>query len=297
MKATALLLALLLAVLLAVPAVHAQAPPGTDILLIEMPLLPHEARAPLPEQLTNRPGYDNQPTFTPDGRYLLYTAIRDDGQADIYRIDLAQRTHTRLTHTPESEYSPTILPDADGFSVVRVEADTTQRLWAFDWAGEQPTLLLPEVAPVGYHAWADTQTVALFVLGEPPTLQLVDIRTGRADTVARDIGRSLHKVPGRAAVSFVQKTESGPWKIMLVDLETRAITPLAETLPGREDYAWTPDGRLLMADGAVLYLFDFDAGTWQPLADLESSGVAEITRLAVSPAGNLLALVVNRMAE
>ncbi len=268
-----------------------QAPPGTDILLVAM----HDGQI-VPETVTNltdRDGYDNQPFFTPDGQSLLYTSFRDD-QTEIYRIDLAAHTHTRLTHTPESEYSPTALPTGDGFSTVRVEVDGAQRLWQFDNDGQAPALVLEEVKPVGYHAWATPHTLVLFVLGDPPTLQLADTRTGRADTQAYRIGRYLHRVPGAATVSFVHKETDSTWTIKTLDPATRALTPIVATLPGREDYAWRPDGALLMADGAVLYTWTPKRGAWRPLHDFSDLGVTTITRLAVHPDGTHLALVVDR---
>ena len=90
----------------------------------------------VPVNVTARPGYDNQPFFLPNGRAFLYTSIREDSQADIYRYDIAARTSIRLTSTRESEYSPTPLPDGSGFSAVRVEADSTQRLHPFQFQGE-----------------------------------------------------------------------------------------------------------------------------------------------------------------
>lgn len=289
MRAVFVLAATLL--LLAAP-LRAQDPPGTDILLMALPQQQGEPFALDARNVTNRPGYDNQPVFTRDGKGLLYTSIRD-GQADIYHFDLASTARTNLTKTPESEYSPTPLPEGR-FSVVRVEADGTQRLWQFDEDGEQPRLLLEAIQPVGYHAWGDAHTVALFVLGEPHFLLLADTRSGKADTVAFDVGRSLHRVPGRRAVSFVQKSESEAWEIRAVDLDTRTVETLAPTLPNREDYAWTPDGTLLMADGPVLYFRRPADDAWRRLASFSSAGFTEITRLAVSPAGDRLALVVDR---
>ena len=267
-----------------------QAPPGTDILLVAM----NDGRI-APEtttNLTDRDGYDNQPFFTPDGQSLLYTSFRD-GQTEIYRIDLASRTATPVTDTPESEYSPTPLPTGDGFSVIRVEADGTQRLWRFDNEGQAPALVLENVKPVGYQAWADPHTVALFVLGDPPTLQLADTRTGQADTLAYRIGRSLHRMPGSATISFVHKETDSTWTIKSLDPTTGVIKPLTATLPGREDYAWRSDGAVLMADGAVLYAWTPDHD-WQPLHDFSGHGVTTITRLAVHPDGTHLALVVDR---
>lgn len=286
MRATALLF------LAAAPALAQTSPPGTDIYLADLTPRDGGLQVGRPVNLTGRKGYDNQPGFAPDGRTILYTSIREDGQADIYRFDLARHTSVRLTRTPESEYSPTMTPDGRSFSVIRVEADSTQRLWRFDLDGGAPRLILPAVEPVGYHAWADEPAVALFILGSPPTLQIADTRSGRAEVVAEDIGRSLHKIPGRRAISFVHRVSPEERWIKELDLETRRIRPLIR-LPGRgEDYAWTPDGTLLMAEGAKLYRWDPRRDeAWREVADLSGAGLQEITRLAVSPQGDRLALV------
>jgi dipeptidyl aminopeptidase/acylaminoacyl peptidase len=279
------------------PAASAAPTPGlpqTDIFLLDLAESGGEIRIGSAANLTDRAGYDNQPAFTPDGRGVLYTSIHDDGQADIYRYDIARRSTRRLTHTPESEYSPTPTPDGRGISVVRVEMDSTQRLWRFDRDGRNPRLVLEAVRPVGYHAWGDEHTLALFVLGEPPTLQLADTRTGRAEVVAVNIGRSLHRIPGRDAISFVHKEPDGDWWIRSLDLATRRIAPIARTLIEVEDYAWTPDGTLLLGQGSVLYRWNPDVEEWWEVADLYAAGVRGITRLAVSPRGGRLAVVGRR---
>lgn len=275
--------------------------PTTDVFLLELverdgelvvgradPADPARAR-----NVTDRAGYDNQPMFAADGGSVLYTSIRDDGQADVWRYDIDAGTTVRVTSTPESEYSPTPTPDG-GISVIRVEADSTQRLWRFDADGRDPRLVLEEVRPVGYHAWGDDHTLALFVLGTPPTLQLADVRTGRAEVVAESIGRSLHRIPGRRAISFVHKGAEDEWWIRSLDLDTREIAPIAPTLLDAEDHAWTPGGALLMGKGSVLYRWNADAEEWWEVADLEAAGVREITRLAVSPRGDRLAVVGQR---
>ena len=134
--------------------------------------------------ITNSPGYDNQPSFTPDGGGILFTSIRGGGtQTDIYRYSVAAGTSARVTDTPESEYSPTMTPDGAHISVIRVESDGAQRLWRFTLDGRAPELVLADVKPVGYHAWTDDHTLALFVLGSPATLQIADTRTGKADSI------------------------------------------------------------------------------------------------------------------
>jgi hypothetical protein len=282
-----------LVALAAVTPAAAQAPPGTDIFLADLHARGARVTVGVPVNATHRTGYDNQPFFTPDGCGFLYTSV-SGGQADIWRYDIVAGRGLPLTTTPESEYSATPLPDGSGFSVVRVEVDSTQRLWRFDWDGGHPTLVLPGVKPVGYHAWGDATTVALFVLGQPATLQVADLRTGTATLVARDIGRGVQRVPGRAAISFVQKgaTPDSAWAVAELDLATRQIRTLVRTLPGVDQYSWSPTGVLLMAKGAKLYEWRPGSGAdWQEVADFTTQGLANITRLAVSPRGDRLALV------
>ncbi len=266
--------------------------PATDIYLVDMKMRSGQIELGKPIQITEWQGYDNQPMFLPDGKSLLYTSIRDDGQADIYQYTISENALTNITKTFESEYSATVMPDGKFFSVIRVERDSTQRLWKFPLAGGEPSLVLEKVKPVGYQAWGDANTAALFVLGNPPALQISDIRTGNAEVVAQNIGRSLHKIPKQEAISFVHKVGDNEWLIKRLDLKTRTISTLVKTLPGSEDYTWTPQGILLMGKDAKLFQYDPKKnGEWQEIADFSSSGLKDITRLAVSPKGERLAFV------
>ena len=261
--------------------------PATDIFVAELKL-GAGARVGAPRNVTRRPGYDNQPSFLPDGRSFLYTSIREDAQADIYRYDPAADSSVRVTTTPESEYSPT--PLAIGFAVVRVERDSTQRLWRFDASGSTPTLVLEHVKPVGYFAFGDDHTLGLFVLGRPASFQVADTRTGRADTVVSNIGRTIQKIPGRHAVSFVRRVSDTEWWITAYHLDDRVQHPVVRTLEGVDLYTWTPAGSLLAGKGSKLYQWTSGAD-WVEIADLAAAGITSITRLAVSPAGDRLAIV------
>ncbi|MEY3701072.1 MAG: hypothetical protein RI891_364, partial [Gemmatimonadota bacterium] len=175
-----------------------------------------------PVNVTNRIGYDNQPAFTADGRALLFTSIRADAQADIWRVTLTSDGAERLTQTVESEYSATLTPDRLAITVIRVERDSTQRLWRFPLDGSAPTVVLPSLKPVGYHVWVNEANLGAFILGAPNALVLADPRTERVDTLARDIGRALVRVPGRDAFTFVQLARDTSW-INEVDVRTRTV--------------------------------------------------------------------------
>jgi hypothetical protein len=289
--------AALLVLAQASPSPPASPPPASDVSLLELRSDGAALRASRPERITDWKGYDNQPAFSPDSRAVYYTSIREDRQADIYRYDVASRATTRVTSTPEAEYSPTPTPDGTGLSVVRVERDGTQRLWRFPLAGGEPRLLLADVKPVGYHAWLDSDTLALFVLGSPPTLRLASLETGEAPALTQGIGRSLHRIPGTRDPSFLDKSGS-VWAIRRWNVRAGRAETIVDALDGSEDYAFMPDGRLLMAQGGRLFSYapGRDA-SWRSAGDLEPQGVRRITRLAVSPDGRRLALVADPPRE
>lgn len=243
--------------------------------------------------LTSRPGYDNQPNWSRDGRTLFFTSVREGEQADIYRVDPAVKAEAaRVTLTsPESEYSATPMPGQNAVSVIRVEKDSTQRLWSVPLDGSAGAPVLERIKPVGYHTWVNDTLLALFVLGSPNTLQLASTKSQRGDTIVTGIGRSLHTTKD-GQVSFVHKVSSEEWWLTLLDPKTKQLHRLVR-MPARvEDYAWTPDGRVLAGQGSLLKSFDpRRGGDWETVADLAAHGLNGITRLSVSPRGDAVAVV------
>jgi len=192
--------------------------------------------------------------------------------------------------SPESEYSATPLPDGSGISVIRVEADSTQRLWRFDLDGANGAVILPNVAPVGYHAWVDESTLVLFVLGAPATLQRADVDTGQTEVITRNIGRSIQRIPDSDDVSYAQVHEDGTATIMRLPSERTAPEPIAEAVSGGDFHAWAPNGSLLTASGSIVYAWSLSTDEWVPVADFSHLNIS-ISRLAISPNGTQIAMV------
>jgi hypothetical protein len=239
--------------------------------------------------LVQRPGYDNQPAFTPDATSLVFTSL-NDGQADLYRVTVGTYDVTRITGTPESEYSPTPRPD-QRISLVRVEEDGRQRLWQYSAFGRPIAPILPNADSVGYHAWIDRTRVALFRVASPPELVVADVTTGVDTVVVERIGRSLQPVPGRSAVSYIRVAPDSSTAVHVVGRNDSLSTTRLVSTPGTGqgiDHAWTPDGTLLMVDEQVLYAWRPGRTTWRRVRNLAP---LEVTRLAVSPDGAQLALV------
>jgi dipeptidyl aminopeptidase/acylaminoacyl peptidase len=271
-------------------ALAADAQGSTDIYLAPLSLANGRVVIGAPVNVTSRPGYDNQPSFTPDSKFILFTSTHEDAQSDIYRIDVATKTITRVTATPESEYSATVMPGGTRFSVIRVERDSTQRLWSFALDGSDPRVVLTALKPVGYHAWIDANDLALFVLGSPNALVHADVRAQKYDTLARRIGRSLAPLPGGGGFSFVRQIDSTS---MLVSARWPGfVTQDLVALPkGAQDIAWVSPNIVLTGDGSRVLAWNRGATAWEPVADFTAGGLTAISRLAASPDGKWLAIV------
>lgn len=278
------------------------APPASDIYIVDIQKHHHfKTREDIlkfgtPKKITDVVGYNNQPFFMPDGQTILYTSQRNK-QTDIYAYDIRSGQTRQITATPESEYSPTLMPDGKNISVVRVESDgKTQRLWKFPLAGGAPSLIAEEIKGVGYHLWIDDHTLALFIVGgsgKANYLETYDLRTSKSDFITENPGRVLRRVPNRNQFSFVRKTSPEHWEVRAFDLRTRTSSPLIETLTGSEDYAWLPDGKLLMGKESKLFIVTPLSGEkWTQADDFAVPGLQGVSRIAVSPKGDRLAMVV-----
>jgi len=159
---------------------------------------------------------------------------------------------------------------------------------------------LKDIMPVGYHAWTDDRKVVLFVLADeekdiPITMQSADVVTGEAEIITTHIGRSLHKIPGRHAVSFVHKAPGEKWIIKEFDADTKKISEIAPVIDGHEDYCWVSGDLLLLGSGSKLYVYDTRGGSeWKEVADFTEYSLKNITRLAISPRGDRLTIVAEK---
>jgi dipeptidyl aminopeptidase/acylaminoacyl peptidase len=281
------------------PPQPATAPPATDIYELTFSGAVDTLREAKPRAVATTAGYDNQPFYAPDGGTLLFTANRDGKQTDIFQFDRKSGRVTQLVSTTEGEYSPTVTPDGSGFTVIRVEPDGTQRLWRFDRNGTNPRVVLADIKPVGYHVWIDGDQLALFVLGQPATLQLARVSTGKAAVVAKDIGRSLQRIPASSAVSFVQREADKQYVVKRLDPATGAISTIvtAPATSADRDTAWLPDGTLLISAGTKILAWRSVAPEWREVFDSAAHKLGVVSRIAASADGRSLAIVVAETAR
>lgn len=241
----------------------------------------------------NEGQYNNQPAFF-DANTIYFSAILgDDEQTDIVALDLLRKKFWSVTDTKSGEYSPTLMPNPNYFSVIKQEYKTNiQRLWEYPRNQSGPGKdIFPNVTGVGYHVWLDPEWVAMFIVGDPHKLILANRTTNEIKTVIDRIGRGL-KVNNDGLLFFIHKITDQSWYLKSYDMETKQITTITE-MPGlTEDIEVLKDGTIISGFKSKLFAFHpLKSIAWREIADLKEYDINEITRLAVL--GNKLVLVSN----
>jgi hypothetical protein len=134
----------------------------------------------------------------------------------------------------------------------------------------------------------------MFILGSPTTLHYLRLPTQEDTVIAENIGRSLHKIPNERAISFIHKVSATDWLIKKLNTETMQVTNVTTTLPGREDIAWTANGKIISSDGTSIFFFDtVREKKWVAITLKNGTEMLKgVTRIAVSAKGDKLAVVV-----
>ncbi|MEO5583311.1 MAG: hypothetical protein ABIR66_11505 [Saprospiraceae bacterium] len=245
----------------------------------------------------NPTGYNNQPSFISDHELVFTSMVPPATQTDIILLNFNNLTRQQVTNTTWSEYSPTLMPDKNHISCVRVDEPATsshpnavQRLYSYELKPQgKISSIIPEMKNIGYHTWLDNKNVALFLVNKPNQLALVDITTRDPLVFTSDIGRCITS-DDRGHLIYVHKITDKDWFIKDYDPVLQRANILAETVKGSEDFVLLPGGNILMGSGSKLFVISPSTQkTWTEIADLKYYGIQSITRMAFR--NNRLALV------
>lgn len=266
--------------------------PETDIWLFSLEKKDKVYKAVKPLNITNRPGYDNQPAFTTDGKSILYVSIREDGQADIYRYDIKSGLRTNLTKSKVSEYSPTVLPDESGFSVVVVEADSAQRVWNMGFDGSFIRFASDITDSVGYHSWLNADTLLYYKLTEPHSLHALNLKTAKDVWICDNPSRAFRKIDGSSQFIYAIKNDRS-LEFRIYKPATKESRVYASYPSLSEDFIWHGQFGLVKAENADLLRFNERTGQWETLFSFAGAGIRKITRFAFDPKNKRLVIVNN----
>jgi len=269
---------------------------GSEIILFDVTIQKDKVSLSNPKNITNHKGYDNQPSFHTDQPILYYASFNDEGRSDIKYYNYKTGETKSLTKTPEREYSPTLTPDKQFVSCIIQRDNGAQDLGKYPIEGGEALIILNDRI-VGYHVWTDNSHLALFILGKenrPNTLHYLRLPT-KVDTIlAENIGRSLHKVPGENAFSFVHKITENKWFIKKYNPRKSIISVITATPPDQEDMCWSPDGKIFFSGGdKIVWMDPKKDKTWKTVSLSSGAELLKgVTRLAISADGKKIAMVI-----
>jgi len=205
--------------------------------------------------------------------------------------NIKNKTKRWLTNTSGSEYSPTQTPNKKYFTSILLEKDGRQLLWQYTFNKKQAHVIV-ENLKIGYHTWYNKNTIVSFVLGNPATLQISDLKSKTNTIIAKNIGRSLHKIPHSKFISYISFNDKIA-KIYALNPITKEQKFITNTLVKSQDMAWTSGGTIIMGKDDVLYKFTPNIDThWVAFAFLKDYHLKGITRITISPKNNKIAVVV-----
>jgi hypothetical protein len=288
---------LFISTLAVVNLVQAQtAAPQFDIYLADL----HQQKISHVKKVNNKTGYQNQPAFSRDGRFLYWTSEQKNtgsSQMDIARLEISTGESGLYRSTPLSEFSPTVLPDG-ALSAVVVEADGTQRLWRIPATGEAKALFA-EPSGVGYHAWGPQGDLLLFILGKDEADHHIAYRSRKGDlqTLAKNIGRALAWRPDSQEGYFTEK-QGDKLALSWFDTGSKTLKSKQLLLPETgQDLRWYNKDTLLVSAGSNIYSWQPGTHSWQVWLDLSQHCQGSVSRFSISPNQQKLAFVCQLKVE
>jgi Tol biopolymer transport system component len=201
-------------------------------------------------RLTDDPGLDLFPVFSPDGSQIAFTSDRV-GTVDVYLMEADGSNVVRVTEFENDsldDYHPTWAPDGSQIAFVRgkIPPGGPGKLWVIDADGSNGHVVLDQPL-VSFPAWSPDGTRIAFETGRWPNVrvQLLELASGAVS----DLGTGFHPVwspdSGRLAISM---PEGGFAILDLDEPNRRQIVSRTSSFAA----AWSPDGEWIVFNDAGL---------------------------------------------
>lgn len=246
------------------------------------------------KKISNNKGYNNQPIFVSNDK-ILFTSERNL-QNDIVQYDSSENSLKYLTNTLTSEYSP-IRYKKNKVTAVSLDEKGEQYLRIYNI--KDNTFKIPFTDKiVGYYNYSKkirNLIISSVLENNQLVLYTSNLKTKEHTYIDNNTGRSIHNIPknkfGEEKISYISKKDS-IWNINYVDLSSYNTKTITTTLNNNEDICWFKDGTILTSYKNNLYIFNSKLSKdWKLLCSLEEYGITNISRIAINPDNDKLALV------
>lgn len=241
------------------------------------------------KNISNNEGYDSQPYFYDDNTILF--ASNRNGQTDIVKYSIDNRTKSFINYTPNGgEYSPQRIPNSKDVSAVRLDDNGLQRFYQYNFKTGKSKEVIKELV-VAYPMWYNKNLIiSSVIVNDTLELYISDLKKNNNISVAKQTGRSFHKIPNSNLVSFMKQNSKKweVWSLNPISKETKKIISTGTS----QDVCWLPDGTLLIAYQNMI--FQYNPRTNKKVSvfhQFKNKNINNISRIMANPEGTKLAIV------
>jgi Tol biopolymer transport system component/predicted Ser/Thr protein kinase len=252
---------------------HTPASPPTTIAISPEP---PPAATPIvqgtsPLRLSSDPAQEYVPSYSPDGRYVVYMSDRD-GSWQIYRMNADGSGARRLTTNDADNYHPRFSPDGRQIAFAsRMDGDWD--LYLMDLDGQLIRQVLDQPGDQYYPYFAPNGQRLSFMGKTDGKWEVftIDVAGGYVQNVTNHPANDAYAAfapDGRHLV--FQSDRDGNWEIYILDLDSGLVQRLTDDKGRDADPIVSPDGRWIVFESNRngnydVYVMDWTGGQIQRL--------------------------------
>ncbi len=201
------------------------------------------------EILDGHPERDFMPDWSPDGKEIIFTSIRD-GHHQQYQINLEERVAKRLIVSDHEDIDGHYSPEGDKI-VFSSDRDGNSDLYVYDRGSGRITTLTKTEEYEYTPRWSPDGSRILFKRAKeefgPSDLYVLDLSSFETEQITAGNQGEFHQnwSPDGKSLCYVQVTD-GTFELHTMDLTTKEKKVLVRK-EGFQVFApsWSPDGKLI----------------------------------------------------
>ena len=195
------------------------------------------------ELVGNFPGMTFAPRFSPDGQKVIMSLLREDGNSNIFAMDLRSRTTTRLTDSSAIDTSPSYSPDGSQivFTSDRGGGSGRSQIYVMGADGSNPHRISFGQGVYSTPVWSPRGDLIAFTKQSGGQFQIGVMRTDGSGERILSTGFQQEGptwAPNGRVLMFFRESGGGP-KLVSIDLTGRNEQSIP-TSNYASDPAWSP---------------------------------------------------------
>ncbi len=253
------------------------------------------------ENVTNNPAFDADPSFSPDGKQIVFASLRD-GNAEIYLMNSDGSDIRRLTNNPAWDCHPVFSPDGTtiAFSADRESENSDVYLMNVDGSGIRQLTDWKTNEGVEPGGWSPDGTQIAFTSDRNGNddIFVISAEVFRPRLIVTDEKSSLQfpsYSPDGKEIAYQAEIEDKRGELRVFDVESKQNRVLLQTENTDPAPVFSPDGEWIAFQNRI------ESNTEICLIKSDGSGLTNLTRYAArdvnpafSPDGKQIVFASNR---